>query len=482
MSQIIQKQTVLDIKTYPTICYEFWQNNRLDLESILYSVESKSIKDSKLNKFTSDLIPKFELQNLDPDKASGFLHHALDEFISEIVKNNILENEKRVDGRALNETRKISSQINVLSEPHGSSLFQRGETQVLNILTLGTLDDALLLDGIEDIFTTSKRYLHHYNFPPYSVGETGRYNGTGRREIGHGNLAEKALLPVIPNEDTFPYTIRLVSECLGSNGSTSMASTCASTLSLMAGGVPIKDMVAGVAMGLAINKETGVFKVLTDIQGLEDHHADMDFKVTGTIDGITAIQLDNKVGGMPVDVLISALHQAKEGRIYILNKMKETISIPKSDISESAPKVMMIIVPESKIRDVIGSGGAIINGMQSEFGVEISLENESGKTSIYGKNQENVLKCFNHIKSIIREFQTGEILTGVVVRIEKFGAFFKVDGTEKDAMIHISALGGGKRLEKVEDVLNIGNRISCTVNGIDQKNGKVLLSFNGIIS
>ena len=406
------------------------------------------------------------------------INQAMYEVETAIVISNILDKGRRVDGRKTDEIRPISTQVGVLPEVHGSSLFNRGETQVLNVLTLGTLDDALQLDGIEDIYVTSKRYIHHYNFPSYSVGETGRYSGTGRREIGHGALAEKALMPVLPTEDEFPYTMRLVSECLGSNGSTSMASTCGSSMSLMHAGVPIKAAVAGIAMGAALDEASGRFAVLTDIQGMEDHHAHMDFKVTGTSQGVTAIQLDNKVGGLTVEVLSQALNDAKKGRIFILGKMAESINKPNLEIASSAPKVKIILVPQSKIREVIGSGGAVINGLQTEFGVQVSLENETGKTVIYGTNNSMVEACYAKIASMIHEFKIGETITGPVVRIEKFGAFFRIDNSDKDAMVHISELGNGKRLETVEEVLKLGDRISCTIMEINDR-GQFKLKFNG---
>jgi polyribonucleotide nucleotidyltransferase len=314
---------------------------------------------------------------------------------------------------------------------------------------------------MEEFVEADKPYIHHYNFPSYSVGETGRYGPVGRREIGHGALAERALLPVLPKESDFPYTIRLVSECLGSNGSTSMASTCASTLSLMAGGVPISDMVGGVAMGLVMG-ESGEYKVLTDIQGLEDHHGDMDFKVTGTRDGITAIQLDNKVAGLTPQILKEALIESKKGRLHILDIMKECISQPKNQISQYAKKVISLVVPMHKIRDVIGSGGKVINGMQDKYGVKIDLENETGQTYIYGKENQAVEDCRSEILSMIKEYQIGDQVSAKVLRILPFGAFVSMDGGSMEAMIHISKMSK-ERIEKVEDALKIGQEVQCKV-------------------
>ena len=402
------------------------------------------------------------------------LHLALDEYLTKLIKDNLINNKRRVDGRLLTETRAISCQMNVLSEPHGSSLFSRGETQVLNTLTLGTLDQMQLTDNAEDENEVYLGYIHHYNFPAYSVGETGRYIGAGRREIGHGNLAQKALEPVLPNKDDFPYMIRTVSECLGSNGSTSMASTCASSLSLMTAGVPIKSHVAGVAMGLAIN-ENGGYSVLTDIQGLEDHHADMDFKVTGTETGVTAIQLDNKVGGVTSLVLKETLKQAKEARQHILSIMNQTISSSNPNIHPKAPKVKIIIVPSDKMRDVIGPSGAVINGMQDKFKVKIDLENETGKCAIYSSKMEDVDACYKQIESIVKVYQTGDKVMAKIFRMENYGVFVKLDDGDKESMIHISNLKMARGVPpstryKISDVLQ------CEVAGFNDK-GQMDLSL-----
>jgi polyribonucleotide nucleotidyltransferase len=517
-SKPLFKNTPLVTLTQFDIFNSLLLDNRNKIESCLYNELSKDEKNQQLKDFISQLIQEIsskqksfyklqkqyrklqsskDIQEVSPESKESILkqlsddfplnyrqifalnynlsqltqaiNRALDDCLTIIIKDNLIHNKRRVDGRRLDQTRAISCQVDVLSQPHASSLFQRGETQVLNVLTLGSGDAYQGLDGIEDLFTDKKRYMHHYNFPSYSVGEIGRYIGAGRREIGHGALAEKALTPVLPTEEEFPYVIRLVSECLGSNGSTSMASTCASTLSLLAGGVPIKDMVGGVAMGLALDEKDGQYVVLTDIQGLEDHHADMDFKVTGTNDGITAIQLDNKIGGMTAQVLIQALEQAKNGRIFILDKMREVIDKPRNEISSKAPRVKMVLVPMDKIRDVIGSGGSIINGMETDFGVEISLENETGRCSIYGKNSEMVEKCYKKILSIIKVYEIDEVITGTVFRIEKYGAFISFDDSDKSSMLHISNMGNGSRINQVEDVLKVGNRVQCRIKSINDK-------------
>lgn len=409
------------------------------------------------------------------------LESSLEVASKKIIKNKILTEEKRVDGRKLDEVRPILIEVGNIPRVHGSSLFQRGETQVLNILTLGTSRDAQLLDDMEDFEEVSKRYIHHYNFPSYSVGETGRYGPVGRREIGHGALAEKALLPVLPDEDSFPYTMRLVSECLGSNGSTSMASTCASCLSLMQGGVPITDMVAGVAMGLVLDTETKNFKVLTDIQGLEDHNGDMDFKVTGTANGITAIQLDNKVAGLTVGILSQALLEAKKGRIHILNEMKKVITKPNPEISKYAPGVAITQVPVEKIGDVIGPSGKIIKGISSKYEVEIEIEDATGKTFIFGKDTEKVLKAKKTIEKIIKGYQAGEIVSGEIYRIEPFGAFMDIiedgDKVGKDGMIHISNLSE-TRIKDVQSVVKIGDKVECKILSVNEK-GQLELKLLG---
>ncbi len=395
------------------------------------------------------------------------INYAYDEVLKNIIQQNILDTGRRIDGRDLTTTRDISCQIDVLDMPHGSSLFDRGETQVLNVLTLGTKSDAQILDDMEDFEDRTKRYIHHYNFPAYSVGETGRYMGPKRREIGHGALAEKAIEPVLPSEDEFPYTMRLVSECMGSNGSTSMASTCSSCLSLMAGGVPIKDIVAGVAMGLVLDKSTNKFKVITDIQGIEDHYGDMDFKVTGTKDGITAIQLDNKVAGMTVDVLKQALVQSKEARMHILNIMRETIATPKAELRENAPRVITTKIAVDKIGDVIGPGGKTIKEIIANTGAEIDIE-EDGRVFVYAKSSAKAEMALEIIKKLVKEYEKGEEVSVKVFRIEAYGAFVKIDGGDKEGLIHISNMAD-KRVEKVEDVLKMGQTLNAKISEINDK-------------
>jgi polyribonucleotide nucleotidyltransferase len=416
-----------------------------------------------------------EFLNLKPN-----LEHAIYEAVTHIVRDNIISHEKRLDGRKLDETRLISCQTQVLPHTHGSSLFNRGETQVLNVLTIGTNRDAQTLDDMEDFEEQTKRYIHHYNFPAYSVGETGRYFGPGRREIGHGALAERALLPVLPSEEDFPYTMRLVSECLGSNGSTSMASTCASCLSLLEGGVPIKDLVAGVAMGLMLDVKTGSYKVVTDIQGFEDHHGDMDFKVTGTKDGITALQLDNKVAGLTVEILKNALSEAKKARLDILGIMKETISEPKSDISPYAPRVAQIQIPFEKIGEVIGPSGKVIKGIIAKTGVEIEIDDLTGRTLIYGKELEKVIEAQNIILSLIKEYEPGDLVVGKVYRLEGFGAFVKIDGSEKEGLVHISESSPtGERVKDIKEVFKLEDEVKLKILAVNER-GQISCTRKGV--
>ncbi|MBX4187341.1 MAG: polyribonucleotide nucleotidyltransferase, partial [Candidatus Doudnabacteria bacterium] len=352
---------------------------------------------------------------------------ALDKLTKKIVRANILEKELRVDERKLNVTRPVSCQVGVLPRTHGSALFNRGETQVLTTVTLGSSGDAQILDGMEDFTVdgTVKRYIHHYNFPGYSVGEVAPIRGPGRREIGHGALAERAVEVVMPKKETFPYTLRLVSEALGSNGSTSMASTCGSTLALMDAGVPIEAMIGGVAMGLVLDTGTGKFKVLTDIQGVEDANGDMDFKVTGSEKGITAMQMDVKTKGLTVDILDQALKQAREGRLHILNVMKETLAAPRLDMSPLAPRITTLQINPEKIRDVIGTGGKVINKIIAETGVQIDIE-DSGLVMVTSNNAESSKKAIEWIHNLTREIKIGEVFKGKVNRIMDFGAFVEL--------------------------------------------------------
>ena len=382
------------------------------------------------------------------------------------MRHMVVETGERVDGRAADEVRPLMVKGDYLPRVHGSGLFQRGQTQVLSICTLGMLNEWQRLDTIEPV--DGKRYMHHYNFPPFCTGETGRMGSPKRREIGHGNLAERALLPVIPSEEDFPYAIRVVSEVMESNGSSSMASTCGSTLALMDAGVPIKRPVSGVAMGLI--QEEGKTVVLTDIQGLEDFLGDMDFKVTGTTKGITAMQMDNKATGLTPEILRSALMQAHEGRMFILDAMLEQIPAPRAATKDCAPQIISLQIPTDKIREVIGSGGKVIRGIQEDTGATIDIQ-EDGTVFISGVNGASDAAA-ERIKAIVKVPEVGEEYTGRVVGIQPFGAFVELL-PGKDGLLHISRVAQG-RVDKVEDVLNIGDEVKVCVLEVDEK-GKISL-------
>ena len=382
------------------------------------------------------------------------------------VRHMILNEQKRVDGRAIDEIRPLSSEIDILPRTHGSALFTRGQTQVLSVTTLGTIGDEQELDGLDE--ETSKRYIHHYNFPPYSVGEARPSRGPGRREVGHGALAERALVPVIPSEEEFPYTIRVVSEVLSSNGSTSQGSICGSTLSLMAAGVPIKEPVAGISTGLVTDdNDRSRYVMITDIQGLEDFFGDMDFKVAGTKNGITAIQVDIKIDGLTYDIIKEAFERTRTARMYILNEvMLKAIPAPRAEISKYAPKIISMTINPEKIKDVIGSGGKTINKIIADTGVKIDIEDD-GRVFIAGNDAEMANRAKETIELITMEFEVGKVYTGTVVRIMNFGAFVEV-APGKDGMIHISKLAK-ERVEKVEDVVSIGDTVAVKVIEIDDQ-------------
>lgn len=393
---------------------------------------------------------------------------ALDNLMKSIVRHLITDDKIRPDGRALDEVRPITCEVDILPRAHGSALFTRGQTQILSVVTLGAAREEQMLDGLEA--ESSKRYLHHYNFPPYSVGEAKPMRGPGRREIGHGALAERALEPMIPDDETFPYTIRVVSEAIESNGSTSMGSVCGSTLSLMAAGVPLKRPVSGVAMGLI--REGDEFTVLTDLQGLEDALGDMDFKVAGTEVGVTAIQMDIKIAGINKAILKQALAQARDGRMFIMGKMMEAINKPRESLSEYAPRVHTMMINPDKIRDVIGPGGKVIKKIVEDTGVKIDIEDD-GKVSIMSNDAIAAQEAIKIITNLTKEVEVGEIYLGKVVRIMEFGAFVELL-PGKDGLVHISQLAL-ERVKKVEDVVKIGDEIMVKVIEID-KQGRVNLS------
>ncbi len=400
--------------------------------------------------------------------------------LKEEVRKAIIHEGIRPDGRKLDEIRPITCAVDLLPRTHGSGLFQRGQTQVLSVVTLGTLGDVQRLDDLT--LEEEKRYMHHYNFPPYSVGEARPMRGPGRREIGHGALAERALEPVIPPEEEFPYAIRVVSEVLESNGSTSMGSVCGSTLALMAAGVPIKAPVAGVAMGLVEDAETGKYAVLTDIQGIEDALGDMDFKVAGTAKGVTALQMDMKISGTGREILGKALQQAREGRMFILSKMLDVISEPRKELSPHAPRIIIMKIHPDKIRDVIGKGGSTINKIieATKVGsqkVDINIEDD-GTIHIASVNEEAGQKAVKMIEALTKDPEPGDIYVGKVTRLMNFGAFVEIL-PGKEGLVHISQLAE-QRVNRVEDVVNIGDEITVKVTEID-KLGRINLSRKEVL-
>jgi len=399
----------------------------------------------------------------------------LETIVRDEVRRLITQEKVRPDGRKIDEIRPLSSKIDVLERTHGSALFTRGQTQALSVVTLGSLGEFQIIDGLG--VEEGKRFMLHYNFPAFSVGEVGRYGSPGRREIGHGALGERALAQVIPSEDDFPYTIRVVSEILESNGSTSQASICAGTMALMAAGVPIKAPVAGIAMGLITDGDK--YTILTDIQGMEDHLGDMDFKVAGSKKGVTAIQMDIKIAGLSKEILAEALEQARVGRLQILEHMLSVIPEPRKELSPYAPKVKMIKIDPEKIREVIGSGGKVITEIINQCnGVKIDIE-QDGRVFIMHSETQWIDKAIDMIKDIVREAEIGKIYTGKVVKIESFGAFVEL-WPGCDGLIHISKISKD-RVEKVEDVLAVGDEVTVKVIGIDEK-GRIKLSRKDALS
>jgi polyribonucleotide nucleotidyltransferase len=434
------------------------------LREAIHTVDKQG-RDENIDKCKEEVMEYFlEKYPENEEDIDGSLY----DIIKEEVRSMILNDGIRPDNRKVDEIRPITCEVGILPRTHGSGLFTRGQTQVLTITTLGASEDVQIIDGLGK--EESKRYMHHYNFPPYSTGETRVMRGPGRREIGHGALAERALEPVIPSEENFPYTIRLVSEVLSSNGSTSQASVCGSTLSLLDAGVPIKAPVAGIAMGLMKSEDKVV--ILTDIQGMEDFLGDMDFKVAGTEKGITAIQMDIKIAGIGRDILKEALERARIGRLFILNKMREAISSPRQELSPYAPRIFSMNVNPDKIRDIIGPGGKVINKIIDETGVKIDID-ESGKVVIAAENIENGEKAVNLIEKIIKDVEVGEIYLGKVTRIVNFGAFVEILNG-KEGLVHISNIAR-ERINKVEDVLSVGDEILVKVMEIDNQ-GRINLS------
>ena len=389
----------------------------------------------------------------------------------------IFNEHKRVDGRALDEIRPLSCEVGLLPRTHGSALFTRGQTQVMSVATLGMVSEEQKLDGID--MEESKRYIHHYNFPSYSVGEARPSRGPGRREVGHGALAEKALVPVIPSKEEFPYAIRVVSEVLSSNGSTSQASICGSTLALMDAGVPIKRPVAGISTGLVTNpNDDNDYVMLLDIQGLEDFFGDMDFKVGGTEKGITAIQVDIKCDGLTYDVISEAFERTEKARMHILNDvMLPVLSKPRDEISAYAPKIVNTTIKVDKIKDVIGPGGKMINKIIDETGVKIDIE-EDGQVFIYSQDNEKANRALEMIEDIVREVEVGGIYLGTVTRLMNFGAFIDLGFGDKEGLLHISKISN-ERIKNIEDVFKVGDKVTVKVTDIDEQ-GRINLTAKGL--
>ena len=440
-----------------------WQMDTFDRHE--REVRTEQVKAETIAQFAAD----------DPALAKD-VDAILYQMTKEVMRSKITNDKIRPDGRALEEIRPIWSEVGILERPHGSAVFTRGQTQVMTIATLGTISEAQALDGLT--LEESKRYMHQYNMPPYSTGETRPVRSPGRREIGHGALAERALLPVLPSEEEFPYCMRLVSEVISSNGSTSQASICASTMALMDAGVPIKKPVAGVAMGLIKDTETGNISVLTDIQGLEDFLGDMDFKVAGTREGITAIQMDIKIKGIDREILTRALAQARRGRLFILDKMAETIAEPRAELSPYAPRIISFKIHPDKIREVIGSGGKTINGIIAQTGVKIDIEDD-GTVMIASPDEAAAAEAKRIIDGIVKDIEVGDVYLGKVVGIKDFGAFINLT-PGKDGLLHISRMAKN-RVNKVEDVMNLGDQVLVRVIDIDAKTGKISLTRKDLL-
>lgn len=436
-------------------------------------IAEKHARQDAIDAINAETVEHFTAVYADDEDKIDDVKETLYDIVKEEVRRLITHDKLRPDGRQLGEIRPIECDVKLLPRTHGSGLFTRGQTQALSICTLGALGDVQILDGLD--LEESKRFMHHYNFPPFSVGEARPLRAPGRREIGHGALGERALSKVIPTEEEFPYTIRLVSEVLESNGSTSQASICASTLAMMDAGVPIKAPVAGIAMGLI--KDGEHFSILSDIQGMEDHLGDMDFKVAGTAAGVTAIQMDIKINGISRDILTQALAQAHEGRMHILGKMMEIIQTPRETLSPYAPKILTMNINPDKIRDVIGAGGKVVNKIIEETGVKIDIE-QDGRIFIASPSQEGNERAREIIEGIVREITVGEVFNGTVKRIEKFGAFVELL-PNKEGLVHISQLST-ERVEKVEDVVQIGDKLEVKVVEIDQQ-GRINLSHKVIL-
>ena len=467
------KSFATDPEVYNEIVANFKDRMYQDVQAT-----DKTVRDANIEKITEDItayfVEKYGEESAEEKKTD--IADSVHDLEKACVREMILEEHKRPDGRKIDEIRPLSCEVGVLPRVHGSAIFTRGQTQVMSIVTLGTNNEAQELDGLDE--EESKRYMHQYNFPSYSVGEARPSRGPGRREIGHGALAEKALVPVIPSEDEFPYAIRVVSEVLSSNGSTSQASICGSTLALMDAGVPIKKPVAGISTGLVTDKnDPSRYIMLTDIQGIEDFFGDMDFKVGGTKDGITAIQVDIKIDGLTYDIIKEAFERTKVARDYILdNIMLPVINEPRKEVSKYAPKIMMANISVDKIKDVIGPGGKMINKIIDETGVKIDI-NDDGKVCVYANDSESGKKAMDMILDIAKIIEVGGIYDGKVTKIMPFGAFIDIGG-ENEGLLHISKISN-KRVEKVEDVLSVGDEVTVKVSEIDNQ-GRINLNMKDL--
>ncbi len=442
-----------------------------EMEEAVFTDE-KQVRDENIAKITERLEAAFA----ENEEWLAVLGEAIYQYQKKTVRKMILQDKKRPDGRDVRQIRPLAAEIDIIPRVHGSAMFTRGQTQICNVCTLGPVSEAQRLDGL-DLLETEKRYMHHYNFPSYSVGETKPSRGPGRREIGHGALAERALLPVLPPVEEFPYAIRTVSETFESNGSTSQASVCASTLSLMAAGVPIRKPVAGISCGLVTGETDDDYLVLTDIQGLEDFFGDMDFKVAGTHDGITAIQMDIKIHGLTRDIVTEAISRCKEAREYILTEvMEKVIAEPRPTVSEYAPKIIQTQIDPEKIGEVVGQRGKTINTIIERTGVKIDI-NDDGFVSICGTDQAMMDKALKYVNTIVMEFEKGQILTGTVVSIKEFGAFIEF-APGKEGMVHISNIAK-ERIKRVEDVLTLGDVVTVVCLGKD-KMGRISFSIKDV--
>ncbi len=442
-----------------------------EMEVVMFA-EQKQVREDRIRELKDKLAEAFA----ENEEWLPLIDEAVYQYEKKTVRKMILKDQKRPDGRAITQIRPLAAEVDIVPRVHGSAMFTRGQTQICNVTTLAPLSEAQRLDGLDE-FETSKRYMHHYNFPAYSVGETKVSRGPGRREIGHGALAERALIPVLPSEEEFPYAIRTVSETFESNGSTSMASTCASCMSLMAAGVPIKKMVAGISCGLVTGDTDDDYILLTDIQGLEDFFGDMDFKVTGTDAGITAIQMDIKIHGLTRPIVEGAIARCREARMFIMDTcMKPAISEPRPEVGPYAPKIIQIQIDPAKIGEVVGQRGKTINAIIEQTGVKIDITDD-GAVSVCGTDAEAMQKAVELIQIIVTDFEEGQVLTGKVVSIKDFGAFLEF-APGKEAMVHISKISK-ERIDHVEDVLTLGDVVKAVCLGKD-KMGRVSFSIKDV--